>query len=1008
MTTEDLKKALSQDTREKVDVNLGQVSLRPAVEAGGQYNVVTKATPKENSFTRLATALNQLPQIGGQIKNVRQQAAIREVQAMSRNEMKEELRKRAEGGDEEAKAFLFDFGKSEAVDQQLYRQLAKTDIVPNLKAKEAELAEASTDRINTILTSSDPLAAIEQEFLSAIPEEINEMVSKSENQKALHSELLRSIPGIANRMHAVLSKKRQSFINESVLDGIGASISNPALSRHTTNEDNLTITDNQKPVLDTDPVTRPKVLSDAPRVVRNKVTVYSPQKEYDKMEGGYPSSIAGPDGKRLVRTLEDFRSGRSDYVTIAGDPQFYNNRYVIPSLRYRNKQGHYYDLENVPVVVHDTGPAFKGKPEGRFDIPPDKDLGEQARRENDALMVGVTFVEDEASRTESKKPVKRTAAEVTKSRVEDVAFQQERSALDFFNQITSSVNSALNSPGVNLDEAVIRDRAFKEAEGFLNNMILRGNHVQVQEMLDLASTNKVSLAGQPYPSDMLARLHSNVLTQERRLDENPEVELSQADRDLKKKGLQQLNQLATQAAMMSPEEVTDQARLITTDIEKEAFNSDASNTLIAEFRKEAQLIQQTLRERAGQDWNGIYKEPSFGEDLGKKLDPNQRFAGLLTTAMEVKRIAKLNDVDLSEVLDTPGDYSSWGSGKKEVWDDLTNGFTTTSITHAINEATADMVKKYQDAGEDNPKRIIMLQDEDDDGNPIIGEDGQPKMIASNLLFQKLLRRYNTEKLTEIITNTSEQNRLIENAQILKGRQKQAVEDPFERSAEAKKLEEEFGRDDFLDADGKSTRQYGNMDSYFAGNDGDFLDRWVKTAENPEALALMEAQTDKRKLELDLENVTSRITPKYLQSAVREISMTNNAVSKLSMRTRLETQLKYTGLPMTMHREAKGMLINFKGEKPKESATGEYITGKSIPATTIDLNRQDRYSNPETAKTHVYSFYATREAGFEDTKNVRLRELYNIYFKGQEATYPVETFISDQTELGKQLKIISSK
>jgi hypothetical protein len=42
MTTEDLKKALSQDTREKVDVNLGQVSLRSTISRGGQYNVVTQ------------------------------------------------------------------------------------------------------------------------------------------------------------------------------------------------------------------------------------------------------------------------------------------------------------------------------------------------------------------------------------------------------------------------------------------------------------------------------------------------------------------------------------------------------------------------------------------------------------------------------------------------------------------------------------------------------------------------------------------------------------------------------------------------------------------------------------------------------------------------------------------------------------------------------------------------------------------------------------------------------
>ena len=170
---------------------------------------------------------------------------------------------------------------------------------------------------------------------------------------------------------------------------------------------------------------------------------------------------------------------------------------------------------------------------------------------------------------------------------------------------------------------------------------------------------------------------------------------------------------------------------------------------------------------------------------------------------------------------------------------------------------------------------------------------------------------------------------------------------------------------------------------------------------------MEAQTDTRKLELDLENVTSRITPKYLQSAAKGIASERNPTTKQAFRKRLETQLKYSGLPMNFHTEANGMLVVYKGEQATVSPIGR-VYGRTIPKTVVDLNRQDRYSKPETAKTHVYSFYATREAGYTDPKNEKLRQLYNIYFKGQETSYSVEQFITDQTELGKQLKIISSK
>ena len=95
------------------------------------------------------------------------------------------------------------------------------------------------------------------------------------------------------------------------------------------------------------------------------VTAYSPQ-EGDingnlKMEGGYGSSRPGPDGKYLVRTLEDIQSGNSNYVTLAGDPSLYGTVYTIPSISYTDKVGLIHTLTNVTGVVHDTGSAFTGK-----------------------------------------------------------------------------------------------------------------------------------------------------------------------------------------------------------------------------------------------------------------------------------------------------------------------------------------------------------------------------------------------------------------------------------------------------------------------------------------------------------------------------------------------------------------------------------------------------------------------------------------------------------------------
>ncbi len=73
--------------------------------------------------------------------------------------------------------------------------------------------------------------------------------------------------------------------------------------------------------------------------------------------------------------MEDFRTGKSDYVTIAADPSHYRETYTIPSYTFVNAQGEKHTLTNVPAYVHDTGSAFQGRPR-KFDIAADYSTGD--------------------------------------------------------------------------------------------------------------------------------------------------------------------------------------------------------------------------------------------------------------------------------------------------------------------------------------------------------------------------------------------------------------------------------------------------------------------------------------------------------------------------------------------------------------------------------------------------------------------------------------------------------
>jgi hypothetical protein len=131
--------------------------------------------------------------------------------------------------------------------------------------------------------------------------------------------------------------------------------------------------------------------------VTAKLTAYSPQKNGCRMEGGYASSRPGPDRKSIVRTLADVAAGHSDYITIAGSPRFYGREYRIPAIEFVDSQGRLHALKNVKAV-HDTGGAFRHAPEGRFDVPVERDIGNSLMVRNATLWKrsGVALVVESA------------------------------------------------------------------------------------------------------------------------------------------------------------------------------------------------------------------------------------------------------------------------------------------------------------------------------------------------------------------------------------------------------------------------------------------------------------------------------------------------------------------------------------------------------------------------------------------------------------------------------------
>lgn len=135
-----------------------------------------------------------------------------------------------------------------------------------------------------------------------------------------------------------------------------------------------------------------------PREFETTLSAYSPQKAGDKMEGGYASSKAGPDGQFLVRTLTGYANKVYGWVTLAGHPDHYNKMFIIPKISFVNKEGKTVNLKNVHCVVHDTGSAFKSadaKNMKRFDIPVAKDMSTASLNKQPFSMKSTAMIEVE-------------------------------------------------------------------------------------------------------------------------------------------------------------------------------------------------------------------------------------------------------------------------------------------------------------------------------------------------------------------------------------------------------------------------------------------------------------------------------------------------------------------------------------------------------------------------------------------------------------------------------------
>ena len=74
--------------RVQSDPNLPLVPLRSSVQAqGGTFSTVVPDVPKSNSALRIATAINQIPGLTGQLSNINEKKGIKAAEQLTAQEL---------------------------------------------------------------------------------------------------------------------------------------------------------------------------------------------------------------------------------------------------------------------------------------------------------------------------------------------------------------------------------------------------------------------------------------------------------------------------------------------------------------------------------------------------------------------------------------------------------------------------------------------------------------------------------------------------------------------------------------------------------------------------------------------------------------------------------------------------------------------------------------------------------------------------------------------------------
>jgi hypothetical protein len=174
----------------------------------GNYNVVVRDTPRDNSALELSRALSQLPQLLGQARNISAASGARQAEEITL----EELETKVKNGDADAKGTMTWLGADKAYQELAYKRLADANITPTLTNISSEIDRMSHAELLKFNSPDDIKDHVQGRLVGSLDPGIMETIKGKPWMEIRHNRYMEAIvPEYVEKVNASIEGRKHEF-----------------------------------------------------------------------------------------------------------------------------------------------------------------------------------------------------------------------------------------------------------------------------------------------------------------------------------------------------------------------------------------------------------------------------------------------------------------------------------------------------------------------------------------------------------------------------------------------------------------------------------------------------------------------------------------------------------------------------------------------------------------------------------------------------------------------------